>query len=535
MIRKFLCNDQEPVVITKAGKLRGFELDGVYSFHGIEYASAKRFQMPKPVQAWEGIRDATNYGYICPVDGDPAPKGEIYIPHRFWPANEHCQFLNVWTMSLDKNAKKPVMVWLHGGGFANGSSIEQVAYEGDELAKFGDVVVITLNHRLNILGYLDMSAYGEQYHNSVNAGMADIVEALRWVHENVEAFGGDPDNITVFGQSGGGSKIQALMQIPEASGLFHKAIIMSGILAPTETEESIKKNRENHKIVIAQMLEELQIPDNQPQLLEEVPYYLLMKAFNNAHLQLLKNGSYINWGPIPNEWYIGDPMAVGFSDYAKEVPTMVGTVIAEFSEGINFPDENKLSYDEKCRMIREKYGEYAQNYIELFQNAYPEKDLTRLINLDLNARMAAINFIEEKAKVSPSPSYLYLFGLDFEVNGKRPAWHCSDIPFVFHNTFRVPCCNIEGVTERLEQEMAGAWVSFAYSGNPNHPGMCKWPVYKDGKSTMVFDRKSAPRRDYDRVLIGKMLSENPQPDMAAIFAKKKLEAMEEGKGSDWLY
>ncbi|MBR3544476.1 MAG: carboxylesterase family protein, partial [Oscillospiraceae bacterium] len=228
MARRFY-SGADTTVMTAEGLLKGFFLDDVYTFHGIKYADAERFQMPTAPQPWEGVKDATNYGYICPVSGEPMPTGEILIPHRFWPANEHCQYLNIWSPTLDGGAKKPVMVWLHGGGFANGSSIEQVAYEGDALAKWGDVVVVTLNHRLNILGYLDMSSFGEKYRNSVNAGMADIVEALRWIRRNIAAFGGDPTNVTLFGQSGGGGKISALLQIPEAAGLFHKAVLMSGI------------------------------------------------------------------------------------------------------------------------------------------------------------------------------------------------------------------------------------------------------------------------------------------------------------------
>ena len=185
MAREFYCNDEMTVVKTQEGKLKGFYLDGIYTFQGIEYAYADRWQMPTAPKSWEGIKDATNYGYICPTMGEPKPSGEIQIPHRFWPSNEHCQNLNLWTPTLDPEAKKPVMVWLHGGGYANGSSIEQVAYEGDCLAEYGDVVVITVNHRLNILGFLDMSSFGEKYKNSVNAGMADLVECLRWVKRNV--------------------------------------------------------------------------------------------------------------------------------------------------------------------------------------------------------------------------------------------------------------------------------------------------------------------------------------------------------------
>lgn len=534
MARNFICSATEPIVETKAGKLRGFILDGIYTFHGIKYADAKRWQMPTPVQPWEGIRDATNYGYICPVNGDPAPKGEIYIPHRFWPANENCQYLNIWTTSLDRNAKKPVMLWLHGGGFANGSSVEQVAYEGDKLAEYGDVVVITLNHRLNILGYLDMSSYGGKYQNSGNAGMADIVEALRWIRDNIAGFGGDPDNVTIFGQSGGGGKVQTLLQIPEAAGLFHKAILMSGIMSARSG--SGRDTKYDHRILVDGLLKELNIPENEVERLEKVPYALLNMAFNKVNVSLIRQGIYIGWGPVPNDWYLGDPMVVGFSDYAKRVPTMAGTVIAEFSEGAKIPAPNALTYEEKCQLAREQYGTYGDRMVELFEKAYPGKDLTRLTKLDNASRLATTRFIEEKARVSEAPAYLYMFALDFDVNGSRPAWHCSDIPFVFHNTNRVPCCNIPGVTEQLEDEMAGAWVSFARYGDPNHKHMSHWPAYNDDtKATMIFDRCTHAGSNYDRELMETLEAAAPPVDMRASFAKQILEQADSEEGADWLY
>ena len=162
--------------------------------------------------------------------------GEIMVPHRYWPKDENCQYLNIWTQSLDTEAKRPVMVWFHGGGFSAGSSIEQVSYDGENLSKFGNVVVVTVNHRLNILGYLDLSPYGvEKYWNSGNVGNADLVASLQWIHDNIAQFGGDPENVTIFGQSGGGAKVTSLMNTPAADGLFQKGIVMSGIAAVSYT------------------------------------------------------------------------------------------------------------------------------------------------------------------------------------------------------------------------------------------------------------------------------------------------------------
>ena len=166
----FVCSKTDPIVETKPGKIRGFRINTTYTFHGIHYAEADRFQMPQPIKPWTGIKDALAYGYVCPLLKQDEPNMEVLVPHRYWPQNEHCQNLNIWTQSLDPDAKKPVMVWLHGGGFSAGSSIEHVAYEGDHLSEFGDVVVVSVNHRLNILGYLDLSPFSEKYKNSANAG-----------------------------------------------------------------------------------------------------------------------------------------------------------------------------------------------------------------------------------------------------------------------------------------------------------------------------------------------------------------------------
>ena len=178
-MKEFVMNKTSPIVETTKGKLRGFRFDGVDHFYGIRYAKAKRSQMPEPVPAWEGVKDAGSYGMNCPVLSEPMPTGEVLIPHRFWPSSEHCQYLNLWTKSCEPSAKRPVLFWIHGGGYASGSGMEQICYDGFNLAKDDDVVVVTVNHRLNAFGYLDLSAFGEKYWNSVNVGMADLVEALR--------------------------------------------------------------------------------------------------------------------------------------------------------------------------------------------------------------------------------------------------------------------------------------------------------------------------------------------------------------------
>ena len=525
MARKFVCRPDYPVADTPNGKLRGFELVGMFHFRGIRYAHAKRFQPATPVEPWEGIKDATNYGPVAPTYGDPIPAGEVMIPHRFWPEKEECQYLNIWTKSLDADAKKPVLIWFHGGGFSNGSSLEQAAYEGDALCEYGDVVVVTLNHRLNILGYFDLSSFDEKYANSVNAGVTDLVAALQWVHDNIAAFGGDPDNVTIFGQSGGGGKVYTMLQTPAADGLYHKAMIMSG------SDNFHRESDPPHAPIAEEMLKVLNIPREEYEQLETVPYRVLMKAFIRA-CNNLQTG--INWGPVANDYHMGHPCDVGFTEYAKKVPTVVGTAIAEFKAFVpglpcTAPEEEKMA------AVREIYGAHSDEVVEAFQKAYPGKDLSVLAKLDYWVRPGAVEFLTVRAKSGPqAPGYNYQFGLVFDINDGVPAWHCADIPFMFHNAYRVPVANIEGVTEQLEDEMAGSLIALAYTGNPNHKGMAKWmPFTADGKETMVFDRRSECRANVDTELLEKIKTYGPPSGITKVSVPKDVD--EEESGRDWLY
>ncbi len=532
MARKFICRKDYPVAETRAGKIRGFELDGIITFHGIKYADAKRFQPPQPVEKWQGVKDATNYGPVSPTYGDPIPNGELLIPHRFWPENENCQYLNVWTQSLEKTAKKPVLVWFHGGGFADGSSIEQVAYEGDELCKFGDVVVVTVNHRLNILGFLDMSSFDRKYENSVNAGMADIVASLEWVHENIAAFGGDPDNVTIFGQSGGGGKVHALLQIPAATGLFHKAMMMSGGCG---SDGPIV----DHRPFVLEMLRLLGYKETEFEKLETISYSLLMKAFNKAsqNLNIPMTWHPVMWRPVPNGWYLGSPMDVGFSENAKKIPTIASSVLSEFNSFGGTGNLTPLSSEEeKLTYVNDHFNGHGQEMLELFHKAYPGKDILISTQLDFAHRPFLIKYLDARAAGNPeAPAYSYQLGLTFDVNDGVSAWHCSDIPFVFHNTCRVGNANIEGVTDQIEEQMAGALIAFARTGNPNHGDMPQWnPYTTEEPVTMVFDRESSLRCDFDRELLAKAAEYGPEwPEFKGLEPPKSDD--EEENGRAWLY
>lgn len=497
MSKTFICTKTEPIVNTKAGKIRGFIYDGTYTFHGIRYAQAKRFQSPTEVDSWEGVKDALSYGFVCPMLTPETAMGEIMVPHRYWPKSEHCQYLNIWSQSVDHAAKKPVVVWLHGGGFAAGSSIEQVAYDGENLSRFGDVVVVSLNHRLNILGYFDLSAYGEEYKNSANAGSEDMVAALRWIRDNIENFGGDPENVTLFGQSGGGMKVWSLLQCPDADGLFHKGIIQSGVL-----DGFFEVSTSDKQVIVEKVLEELGRSKEDVHQLAEVPYEILAQAYNKVWLEVVKSGKYVGGNPIPNDFYLGDPLKVGFRKETRHIPIMIGTVFGEFAFGPGVEGKSKLTEAEELRLIHNKYKEEPDQLVQLFRQAYPNKRLTDLLDLDSMFRYPTIDFVEKRAHCEGADVYSFMFAYEFPYDDGKPAWHCSEIPFIFHNTDKVPICNRPGISELLEEQMAASWVQFAKSGNPNHSLIPKWEKSDvNHENIMIFDEKCEVRANYDHELV----------------------------------
>ncbi len=266
------------------------------------------------------------------------------FPHRYWIANEHCQYLNVWTQNLTPAAKKPVMVWMHGGGFTNGSSIESYAYDGRSLSEFGDVVVVSVNHRLNILGTLDLSAYGPQYAKSRYTGTEDLVSALQWVHDNIERFGGDPGNVMIFGQSGGGGKVVRMLHTPAAKGLFHKVAAQSGgnnTYRTTDPAASIKAQQ----TIAAHTLKNLNLTGDQIDKLKTVPYTALITAgvaaLRSAAQELGRPA--LNWEVIADDQYVMRE----FCDWADSVPLMAGAVFSEMQGTLTRGDGRKNEWSQK--------------------------------------------------------------------------------------------------------------------------------------------------------------------------------------------
>lgn len=501
MARKFICTKTEPIVQTKAGKIRGFKVDSTYTFHGIKYADAERFQEPKEVKPWEGVVDAHSYGFVSPLMSQETPRGELMVPHRYWPMSEHCQYLNIWTQSVDENAKKPVMVWLHGGGFVAGSSIEQQSYDGENMSKDGDVVIVSLNHRLNILGYMDLSPFGEKYKNSGNAGNADMLMALKWIHDNIANFGGDPDNVTLFGQSGGGMKVWSLMQTPEADGLFHKGVVQSGVISQA-LKGVVDMTKADGTMIVNAMLKELGFEEGEAEKLETVPYEALVEAYNKAAPEIAKQGAYVGCNPMPNDFYLGDPLDIGFTDHAKTIPLMIGSVFGEFAFMPALSREQKEDSALVDKMLKERYKDGTDELVAEFKKAYPNNHLSDLLFLDSIFRSPSIDFALKKAEHQEAPTYSYLFTYEFPYDDGHVAWHCSEIPFVFNNAEMVAVCNEPGVTDKLEEQMFKAWIEFARKGDPSCDVLPKWEASTPGnENIMIFDKECEQKTNFDHAVV----------------------------------
>ena len=501
------------IVATTAGKIRGFTRDGVFVFKGVPYADttagANRFLPPQPVKPWTDVRPTIAWGPVSP-----------HGPRAGW-VNQEEQFLyqwddgfegedmlrvNVWTPSVNDSRKRPVLVWLHGGGYASGSDRELRPYDGERLAREHDVVLVSANHRLNVLGFLDLSQIGgEKYASSGNVGMLDLVSALEWVRDNIAHFGGDPGNVTIFGQSGGGGKVTTLMGMPAAKGLFHKAVAISGSLFSFGTPDGATKLANG-------VLTELGIGKDDLSRLHSIPASQLVAAAFAAQAKVApfafpKLGALslgLGWQPLVDGKVLPtrpfDPNAPAES---ANVPFLVGSTFHEFSPGINNPKAHLMDWAALDKALQPRLGAQTApviaEYRKVFPNAKP-LEILGLAGADLFRRGAVLQ-AERKAAQSGAPAYLYWFGWKTPVLDGRPlAYHCQDLAMWFDN-IDLAAQSTGGVptARALASKMSGALVAFARTGNPNHPGIPKWPAYSvTNPANMIFDEKVEVRLDPDR-------------------------------------
>lgn len=514
---KVLASDEATVVEISAGKIRGFKRNGIYIFKGVPYGAstsgANRFMPPMKPEPWSGIRNALQYGRVCPyedsahfnTDGKNLANSDedAFVLHRGAAATipgEDCLRLNLWTPEINGSQKRPVMVYMHGGGFSGGSGHDLLSYDGENLARNHNVVVVTHNHRLNVYGYLDLQQLGgEGFVSSANVGLLDNVAVLAWVRENIATFGADPGCVTIFGQSGGGGKVLALMATPAAKGLFHRAIVQSGPFLKCLSPDYSGRLAE---LVLA----ELGLSKSRVRELQAIPVDRLSGAAAEAMKRMPWQRSSIrqvygedNWGPTMDGGVLPrHPFDPGAPEISADVPLLTGSNLHEFVNGLDRPEARAMQMDELHRLVTEEFGERSNDIIDAYRRDYP-----RATPFDLYATIAASSVrrpaweqASRKAALGRAPAYSYLYAWRTPVLDRRPGpFHGAEIAFTFDNA-RL-CDHYSGGSAEaivLSRQVSAAWVSFARTGNPNHADLPHWPKYtSEHRATMQFDRQCEVR------------------------------------------
>lgn len=477
--------EPQPVVVTEHGPVRGRMHDDIYAFKGIRYGAdtaTTRFAAPAEPESWTEAQPALEYGASCPQTptGNPGGLFTSWRPEPDPPMDEDCLFLNVWTPGLEDDGQRPVLVWLHGGGFASGNG-SSTAYEGTRLARRGDVVVVTLNHRLNVFGYLALGHYGDAFADSSVAGVLDMVQALEWVRDNIEQFGGDPDTVMIFGESGGGAKVSTLMTTPLAKGLFHRAVVQSGAMLRFPEQADAQAAAD-------QVVANLGLDADSIEQIRSLPTGTIREA-------LARTGA-ASAPSIDGRVLTRHPFEPDAAPAGRDVPLMLGTNRTESSLflGAANPQTFELTWD---------------GLQQAMAAAYPDKDVAAIIagyrELDPDATPADVYFeattdarwlaghvlqAERKTEQGGAPAYLYLFDWDTPVDGgKWRSPHALEIGFVFDNVANSESMSGLGAEQqRVADIMADTWIAFARTGNPNNPRIPAWPPYDlEDRPVMVLD------------------------------------------------
>ncbi len=482
-----------PVAATKFGKVKGFVEDGVSVFKGVRYGAdtgKNRFGPPADPDSWDGEADATAYASSAPQNpgGDGGGLFKSWRQDPPLPTSEDCLFLNVWTPAVDAN-KRPVMVWFHGGGFVTGSG-SSYAYDGVRLAKRGDVVVVTVNHRLNVFGYLNLATYGEEFADSGAAGALDMVHALKWVRDNIAGFGGDPGKVLIFGESGGGAKVCTLMAMDGAKGLFHRAVVQSG--PRVRNTDKAESGKAADAFVAKLGLTKATIGE-----IKTKPMGDLLKAF--ADVPAAGTGPVLDGRSITRHPFDPDGPAV-----SADVPLLIGCNRTEGTslEGGSNPALFDLTWETLPAELKKAFpGRDPAKIIALYKQTNPNIEAPEVYfeaTADNRFFRGSVTVADRKSAQGAAPAYFYhLDWVTPVMGGKRYVPHALDIGMVFDNVAKSESMSGTGAdAQAIADQMSESWLAFAKTGDPNNKNVPQWPTYSAAqRNIMVF--ATTPRVEVD--------------------------------------
>ncbi|PYQ21120.1 MAG: carboxylesterase [Acidobacteria bacterium] len=504
--------DTIAVAETQYGKVRGYVLRGIHYFLGIPYGAdtsgARRFMPPEKPQAWTDVRPAIWWGNTAPQNMDNRyanPYASFRDHWNYDDVSEDCLRLNVFTPALNDGKKRPVLFWIHGGGFANGNGIEHDGYGGENLARLGDAVFCSINHRLGPLGYCDLAGVGgERFAASGNVGMLDIVLALEWVRDNIASFGGDPGNVTIMGQSGGGAKVCTLTAMPSAKGLFHKAVVESGASLKMGDKAVSEK-------LGAYVLGEAGLGAGEIDKLQAMPWRDFLAAATRASQKLTQElgpggGLRRGFNPVVDGAILPqDPYYPEAAPTGAAVPMIICSTVDEQSPSWMDSTLESVTLEQVVEKVRLRagfgpgFGDKAKGVVDAYAKAFPGKKPVEIWSLVSSNRQNAVALADAKSK-QPAPVYMSWFGWKPPLFDDRlRAFHCIDICFWLHNTDVMLTHTGGGARPRkLATRMARSLLQFMRTGDPNGGGLPHWPKYTTAKGeTMILDDVSTVRNDPD--------------------------------------
>lgn len=493
--QQLLIGDDIAVAQTRYGAVRGYVLRHVYTFLGVPYgastAGENRFMPPKDPQPWKDTLETIYYGSVSPQDMDnrySSAYGAFRDDWNYTDANEDCLKLNVWTPATD-GGKRPVLVWMHGGGYTSGNGIEQSGYHGENLARSGDIVFVSLNHRLGPVGYADFSAVDPAFKYSGNVGVMDLVKALQWVHDNIAAFGGDPDNVTIMGQSGGGSKVCTVLAMPSSEGLVSKVVPLSGN-ATSAMDQSVSQE-------IGRRI--WQKAGRDMRRLQAMPWKEYLALANavasdyNDEVGATGLFSRMSFRPVADGEIIpkGDFFADHLDAASAKVPMMLCSTATEFASSMTSQALEDISKEDAIASLTALYGEdKAARAFESIAKVMPEWNPFKVMAFINSGFRSGVVSTALSKHTQGSPVYVSLFDWDSPLfDGRMHNPHCADICFWFRNTDVMLTHTGGGAAPReMSRKMSSALLSFMRTGNPNCDALPSWAAFDpDTRATMVFD------------------------------------------------